>query len=361
MTHEPERLDGLRERIDKLDQKLVALLSERAKIVVDVGELKRDTETPIYAPHREREVLDRALAHNKGPLSNRTIEAIYRELMSGSFQLEKPLAIAHLAPIGSFSHIAATRHFGSSVECIGVPTIDRVFREVAAGHCAYGLVPYENSTSGSITDTLDAFQNHDVTIYAEALIDIRHCLLCNGPTNEITTIASKPQVITQCRKWLAAMYPHVTILETASSAEAVKRAADDPRIAAIGSRLAAHEHEVKIAIENVQDRAENITRFLILAKEAAKPTGDDKTTIMFTTKHEPGALVDVLAAFRDNGINLSHIDKRPSGRVNWNYTFYIDADSHRDTAELQTAVSNASAFCTSIEILGSYPKAGQVL
>jgi chorismate mutase/prephenate dehydratase len=361
MTNEPERLDDLRDKIDTLDKQLVALLSERAKVVVDVGELKRDSETPIYAPHREREVLDRALAHNKGPLSSRTIEAIYRELMSGSFQLEKPLAIAHLAPIGSFSHIAATRHFGSSVDCIGVPTIDRVFREVASGHCAYGLVPYENSTSGSITDTLDAFQNHDVTIYAEALIDIRHCLLCNGPTKEITTIASKPQVFTQCRKWLAEMFPNVKMIETASSAQAVKLAAKDSHFAAIGSQLAAQEYAVEIAVENVQDRAENITRFLVLAKETANPTGNDKTTIMFTTKHEPGALVDVLAAFRDNEINLSHIDKRPSGRVNWNYTFYIDADSHRESPELIKAVNNASEFCTSIDILGSYPKAGQVL
>jgi chorismate mutase/prephenate dehydratase len=361
MTDNPGRLEEMREKIDTLDQQLVALLSERAKVVVDVGELKRDTKTPIYAPHREREVLDRAMTLNKGPLSNKTIEAIYRELMSGSFQLEKPLAIAHLAPLGSFSHIAAIRHFGSSVECIGVPTIDRVFREVAAGHCAYGLVPYENSTSGSITDTLDAFQNHDVTIYAEALIDIRHCLLCNGPTNEITSIASKPQVITQCRKWLGAMFPNVELIETASSAGAVKLAANDPHIGAIGSALAGQEHNVEIALEDVQDRSENITRFLILAKEAAQPTGQDKTTIMFTTKHEPGALVDVLAAFRDNGINLSHIDKRPSGRVNWEFTFYIDADAHQDTPELKQAVITATEYCTSIELLGSYPKAGQVL
>jgi len=361
MTDNPERLHGLREKIDTLDLQLIALLTERAKVVLDVGEFKRDTKTPIYAPHRERKVLERVLAHNKGPLSDRTIEAIYRELMSGSFQLEKPLAIAHLAPIGSFSHIAAIRHFGSSVDCVGVPTINRVFREVAAGHCNYGLVPYENTTSGSVTDTLDAFRDHDVTIYAEALIDIRHCLLCNGPTNEITKIASKPQVITQCRKWLAEMFPNVELIETPSSAQAVTLAATDPHIGAIGSALAGHEHSVEIALENVQDQSENITRFLILAKEAAQPTGDDKTTIMFTTKHEPGALVDVLAAFRDNGINLSHIDKRPSGRVNWNYTFYIDADAHRDTPELKQAIKTATKHCTSIELLGSYPKAGQVL
>ncbi len=358
---EQNGLDDLRKQIDELDKKLVELLSKRANVVVEVGKFKRDTETPIYAPHRERAVLDRVLAANNGPLSDKTIEAIYRELMSGSFQLEQPLKIAHLAPNGSFSHIAAIRHFGSSVECVGVPTIERVFREVAAGHCNYGLVPYENSTSGSITDTLDAFQEHDVTIYAEALIDIRHCLLCNGPTNEITRIASKPQVITQCRKWLAAMFPNVELIETASSAQAVKLAKDDSHTAAIGSELAAHEHDVEIAIENVQDRPENITRFLILAKESAQPSSEDKSTIMFTTKHEPGALVDVLAAFRDNGINLSHIDKRPSGRTNWDYTFYIDADAHKDSDDLQSAVKTANEFCKSIEVLGSYPKAGQVL
>lgn len=354
-------LDDLRIQIDELDHKLIELLSKRASVVVEVGKLKRDTKTPIYAPHRERAVLDRVLSANKGPLPDKTIEAIYRELMSGSFQLEKPLAIAHLAPKGSFSHIAAIRHFGSSVECVGVPSIERVFREVAAGHCAYGLVPYENSTSGGVTDTLDAFHEHDVTIYAEALIDIRHCLLCNGDPKHITSIASKPEVITQCRKWLTSMYPNVEIIETASSAKAVELAAEDSSIGALGSRLAAHEHGVEIAIENVQDRAENITRFLILAKEAAEQSGDDKSTIMFTTKHETGALVDVLAAFRDNGINLSHIDKRPSGRENWSYTFYIDADAHKDSVELQTAVESAGAFCKSIEILGSYPRAGQVL
>ena len=358
---ESQGLEELRKEIDELDRQLIELLSKRANVVVSVGQLKRDTETPIYVPHRERAVLDRVLAMNKGPLSDRTIEAIYRELMSGSFQLEKPLTIAHLAPTGSFSHIAAIRHFGSSVDCVGVQSIERVFREVAAGHCVYGLVPYENSTSGSVTDTLDAFNEHDVTIYAEALIDIKHCLLCNGDPKNIKAIASKPQVISQCRKWLTAMFPDVDIIETGSSAQAVTLAANDPQTAAIGSALASKEHGVDIAIDNVQDRSENITRFLVLAKEAAQPTGDDKSTIMFTTKHETGALVDVLAAFRDNGINLSHIDKRPSGRVNWNYTFYIDADAHRDTPELQAAVKTASNFCNMIDVLGSYPKAQQVL
>ena len=219
-------LNDLRHQIDALDTKLIALLSERANVVVNVGKLKQDTQTPIYAPHRERAVLDKVLAANKGPLSDKTIEAIYRELMSGSFQIEKPLSIAYLAPKGSFSHIAAIRHFGSSVECVGTKTIESVFREVAGGHCNYGLVPYENSTSGSITDTLDAFQDHAVSIYAEALIDIRHNLLCNGPKEDITHIASKPQVLSQCRKWLHSMFPHVEIIETVSSAAAVQKSSN---------------------------------------------------------------------------------------------------------------------------------------
>ena len=354
-------LDDLRQQIDTLDTTLVELLSERANVVVKIGEFKRDSETPIYAPHRERAVLDKVLAANNGPLSDKTIEAIYRELMSGSFQIEKPLAIAYLAPRGSFSHIAAIRHFGSSVECIGAQTIESVFREVAGGHCNYGLVPYENSTSGSITDTLDAFQNHDVSIYAEALIDIRHNLLCNGPKEQITHIASKPQVIAQCRKWLHAMFPHVEIVETISSAAAVQKASSDDTTAAIGSEPAGIEYGVEISMKNVQDRDENITRFLVLSKETAEPSGDDKSTIMFTTKHEPGALVDVLASFRDNGINLSHIDKRPSGKTNWDYTFYIDADAHQSEESLQIAVKTASEYCKSIEVLGSYPRAGQIL
>ena len=157
------------------------------------------------------------------------------------------------------------------------------------------------------------------------------------------------------------MFPNVVLVETASSAQAVQLAKEDIHTGAIGSELAGREHNVEVVLENVQDRPENITRFLILAKESALPSGDDKSTIMFTTKHEPGALVDVLAAFRDKGINLSHIDKRPSGRTNWDYTFFIDADAHQETQSHKGAVKIARAFCKSFEVLGSYPKAGQVL
>ena len=308
----PEGLDleALRRRIDAIDQRIVEALCERAAIVVDIGRVKRTDGTPIYAPHREREVIARALDRNPGPLGDRTIEAIYRELMSGSFALEMPLRVGYLGPPGSFSHVAATRHFGSSVEFDDLHEIAHVFEEVEAGRCHYGLVPYENSIGGGITDTLDAFQQHDVTIYAEALIDVTQTLLANVPPGAIERIYSKPQIFSQCRQWLAKQFPHAELVPTSSSSAAVRRAADEPGAAAIGSQLAGELYGVKPLFEHIEDKPNNVTRFLIIGREAAEPTGEDKTSIMFVTAHKPGALVDVLGVFRDASVNLSHIEKR---------------------------------------------------
>ena len=349
-------LDALRVRIDSIDEKIISALSERAQVVSDIGRSKRASGAPIYAPHRERQVLDRVIAANPGPLPDRTIEAIYRELMSGSFAIELPIRVAYLGPRGSLSHVAATRHFGSSVEFDGLDQIEDVFEEVAAGRARYGLVPYENSIGGGITDTLDAFPLHDVTVYAEAMIEVEQNLLANCPQDAITEIHSKPQIFSQCRHWLQKMFPEATQIPTLSSSDAVRHVKDAPHAAAIGTLLAGEIYGVHALFESIQDKANNITRFLIIASEAARPSGDDKTSIMFVTAHKPGALVDVLNDFRDAGINLSHIEKRPSGRVNWEYTFFIDVDGHIDDPALQQAVSAAQAHCVSLQVLGSYPR-----
>lgn len=354
-------MESLRRQIDEVDQRLIGVLSERARIVVEIGRAKRGDGTPIYAPHRERQVLDRAIAANPGPLSARTIEAIYRELMSGSFSLELPLRVGYLGPQGSFSHLAAVRHFGSSVEFDDLHEIDHVFEEVAAGRCNYGLVPYENSIGGGITDTLDAFQQHDVTIYAEALIEVSQTLLANCLPNEIERIYSKPQVFSQCRQWLAKHYPDAVQIPMTSSSAAVVKAADEPGAAAIGSELAGEIYGVKPLFHGIQDKPNNVTRFLIIGREAALPTGDDKTTIMFVTAHKPGALVDVLGVIREAGINLSHIDKRPSGKTNWEYTFFIDCDRHQSDEAMAKAIVDARDHCLSLKVLGSYPRAERML
>ncbi|MBC24024.1 MAG: chorismate mutase [Phycisphaerae bacterium] len=354
-------LETLRRRIDQVDETLVGALAERARIVQDIGRFKQGEGSPIYAPDRESRVLQRVLQLNDGPLPDTTIEAIYRELMSGSFMLEKPLQIAYLGPPGTISHTAALRHFGHSVEFCDMQQIDDVFKSVASGQCSYGYVPYENSIDGGITDTLDALQEHQVQVYSEALIEVKQCLLSNWPLEQIRRVCSKPQALNQCRRWLAANLPHAEIVPAASTAAAVITASKEEGTAAVGAVLAGEIYHVNVLLDSIQDKANNITRFLVISREHARPSGDDKTSLMFVTGHKPGSLVDVLAAFRDNQINLSHIDKRPSGRTNWEYTFFIDCDVHQDDPRMVNAIERASEHCVLIKVLGSYPRATRIL
>lgn len=362
-------LDSLRDRINRIDNDLIALLNERAAIVVEVGKLKRGSGIPIYAPHREAEVLKRAIAANAGPLPDRAIEGIYRELMSGSFALEHPLRIGYLGPPGSFSHMASVAQFGSSVDFENLHEIEGVFTEVQRGHVNYGLVPIENSTGGGIVETLDAFRDSrgDVTIYAEILISIRHNLLADCEPSEVKRIYSKPEIFGQCRKWLSTQYAGAELIAAPSSSRAVQMAREeleaDPSCgaAAIGSELAGQIYGVNMLFQDIEDNPNNITRFFVIAKEAARPSGDDKTSIMFRTADKPGALVSVLSVFERAGVNLTHIDKRPSGRENWAYTFFIDAQGHRDDANIAYAIREATAHCDELIVLGSYPRAARIL
>ncbi|MFG0305815.1 MAG: prephenate dehydratase [Phycisphaerales bacterium JB040] len=366
-------LEALRKQIDSLDKRLVKLLNDRAALVVQVGKVKRDSNTPIYAPHREAQVLARALGANKGPLPDRTIEGVYRELMSGSFALEQPLRIGYLGPPGSHSHASAVKHFGSSVEFEDLHQISGVFTEVIRGHVDYGLVPIENSTGGGITETLDAFMAHahEVTVYAEVQINIHHALLANCKPKDIRRIHSKPEVFAQCRHWLATQYPGAELIPAASSSRAAQTAAEDdnkaieigatPGSAAIGTALAGELYGLKVLFPRIEDNPNNITRFCVISRQKAKKTGDDKTSILFATEHKPGALVEVLGVFQAAGINLSHLDKRPSGRQNWSYAFFIDIDGHRDDPDVSAALSRAQAHCKELHVLGSYPRSKRIL
>lgn len=369
----PGKLDTLRRKIDGIDQRLVALLNERSSLVVSVGEHKRATGTPIYAPHRESEVLRNVLAANKGPLPNRSIEGVYRELMSGSFALEQPLRVGFLGPPGSFSHVAAVRQFGSSVEFDDLHQIAGVFTEVRRGHVDYGLVPIENSIGGGVVETLDAFRDvrGDLSVYAEVQIEVHHALLANCPPGSVRRIHSKPEVFDQCRQWLAVQLPNAELIPAASSSRAVQTAAEEcrtaikigaePGSAAIGSELAGQIYGVNTLFERIEDNPDNVTRFYVLARSQARRSGDDKTAIMFTAADKPGALASVLTVFHRAGINLTHIDKRPSGRTNWAYTFFIDAQGHRDDPGLARAVAKAAAHCQEIHILGSFPRSRRIL
>lgn len=366
---DPQQLDSLRDRIDEVDQRLVRLLNERAELVVEVGRYKRGSGTPIYAPHREKAVLDRVLGMNEGPLAARTIEAVYRELMSGSFHLEQPLRIGYQGPMGSFSHVAAVSHFGSSVEYEDLRAIEGVFVEVARGHVDYGLVPIENSTHGGSSETMDAFARHQhlLNVYAEVQLEVNRCLLANCKPSQVQTIYVSPLGASLCRNWLATQYPQAKLVTATNSAAAVIAAAADAQrepdagVAAVGSALAGKLHGLTTIFEHIEDQPNNITRFLILSRQQASICGEDKTSIMFTTDDQPGALVNVLSVFDKAGINLSHIDKRPSGRVNWEYQFFIDAVGHCDDDDFRATVDQAAEHCKDLKILGSYPQSKRVL
>ncbi len=361
-------LAELRVKIDDVDRRLIELLNTRAKLVVDVGKLKRGKGIPIYAPHREAAVLARVIGLNKGPLPERTIEAIYREMMSGSFYLEQPLRIGYLGPEGSYCHVAAMRHFGSSVEFEDLRAAEGAFVEVARGHVDYALAPIENTTGGGITETLDAFARyHDaVNIYGEVQLEVHRCLLSNAQPHEIERIYATRNVFGYCRKWLAVQFPLAVQRITASTADAVDQALADEadgqtNAAAIGSALAGEIHGLHVLFPDIEDEPNDITRFLILSKQKALPSGNDKTSIMFTTADKPGALVAVLSVFDKAGVNLTHIDKRPSGRVNWDYKFFIDAQGHRDDPEFAQVIEEARSHCKELTELGSYPASQRVL
>ena len=354
-------LDELRQRIDDLDHQLVQLINERAKVVVEVGELKSKTDKPIYAPDREKQVFARITEANEGPLPDKTLKAIWRELMSGSFFLERPLRIGYLGPNGSFSHTAAMLKFGQSVEYKPLTDIGSIFDEVSKGHCDLGLAPVENSTGGGVIETLDALTSSDVKICAEVLLAIHQNLLANCAPEDIKRIYSKPEVFAQCHKWLGATLKGIQTIPVASTARAAQMAAEEDGAAAIGSITAAELYGLKVIYENIEDIANNVTRFLVLAKEDSKPTDADKTAILFSTSHKAGALSDVLEVFKRHEVNLTNIESRPSKKREWEYYFFMDFIGHRTDENARKAVEEARKHCLQLSILGSFPRATELL
>ena len=353
-------LAPLRAEIDDLDAQIVQLLNRRAEVVVKVGKAKNVSNAAIYVPSREHAVFKRISELNKGPLLPKTLQAIYRELMSGSFALEKSLLIGYLGPQGSFSHLAAEHKFGASVEYRPLADIRAVFDEVTRGHCDLGIVPVERNIGGGVVDTLDSFIEADVCICAEVILEIHLNLLANCPIEQIKTVASKPEVFAQCRDWLTTSLQKVDLLPVASSAKAAEMAADQDDLAAIGSVLAAELYGLKIAFANIEDNPNNMTRFFVISKTPTAKTGTDKTAMMFTTVHKAGSLVEALNVFADHGINLTNIDTRPSKRRNWEYYFFVDADGHCEDENFQAALAEVKTHCGELHVLGSFPLADEL-
>lgn len=348
-------LGQLRAAIDGVDDRILELLRERAGLVEQVGELKDKTGEAYYAPEREEALLQRLVGANQSRLPESSLRAIYREILSSMRALEQTIKVAYLGPRATFSHQAAARHFGSAVELRPERTIGEVFEAVERGRAHYGVVPIENSQEGSVSATLDRFTDSDVQICSQIFLPVELNLLGHGPLDQVRKIYSHPQPFGQCRRWLAEHLPSAECVEVSSTARAAELAVAEDGAAALAGGLAGEEFGLPVLAPSIQDSSSNVTRFFVIGKKPARPSGRDKTSVMFAVQDQPGALAKALAPFEKEGISLTRIESRPSKRQAWEYYFFADLAGHAEEAKLAAALQELAGVCAFTRILGSYP------
>jgi len=351
-------LDELRREIDAVDDQILNLLNQRAQLAMEVGKVKAGENRDFHAPSREREIYERLTARNPGPFPGEALRSVYREIISASLALEAPMKVAFLGPKATFTHLATMQHFGLSAELVPQKSIPAVFVEVEKGRALYGVVPVENSTEGMVSHTLDMFMESDLKINAEVLLEVSHDLLSRtGRLEDVKKIYSHPQAIAQCRNWLDDNLPGVPVVDVASTALAAQIVSEDYTAAAIASEFAATQYDLKVVRKRIEDQVNNFTRFLVIGKKLADKGGDDKTSLMFSVKDEPGILYRMLEPFAKRGINLSKIESRPLKKKAWEYIFYLDLMGHISDPVVAEAIQELRNCCQFVKILGSYPRA----
>jgi chorismate mutase/prephenate dehydratase len=359
----PVDLSSIRERIDKVDREIQALISERARYAQQVGVSKGELASAVdyYRPEREAEVLRNVLKRNDGPLRDEEMLRLFREIMSACLAQQEPLKVGFLGPEGTFTQTAVYKHFGHSVRGLPFSTIDEVFQEVESGAADFGVVPIENSTEGTVNHTLDMFLTSPLKVSGEIELRIEQHLLGNQDgLDSIERICAHEQSLAQCRGWLREYLPHVELIGVSSNATGARRARDETGTAAIGGDAAAEVYDLKIMVSNIEDRADNSTRFLVIGRELLAPSGEDKTTVLISTSGTAGGagvLHALLQPFAAHGISMSRIESRPSRRKNWDYVFFIDVEGHAEEEPLCNALSELQAESSLFRIVGAYPKA----
>ena len=354
-------LEPIRQKIDELDRQLVKLVNERLVLAGEIGKIKRSQGGQIYVAEREDAVIRKVTGQNEGPIKNEALQAIYREIMSAAIALEKPLLIAYLGPEASNTHAAAMKKFGASVDYHAMATISDIFTAVEKGETDYAVIPIENSNEGSVRETLDSFVESDLKIVAQIYLEIAHALISNSPLEAIERVYSKDQALAQCRHWLQRHLPHAQLVDATSTSRAVQLAKEEPGTAAVASELAAEHYGVPIVEHNIQDKADNTTRFFVLGKKASGPAGQGKdlTSFLISLGDEAashsGALLKMLMPLAERGINLSKIESRPSKKRPWDYYFFIDVTGHYEDANMKQALGELKKFCPMVKWLGSYP------
>jgi chorismate mutase/prephenate dehydratase len=358
-TPTPE-LDELRVRIDAVDRVILEALNRRAQLVREVGSLKGRSGAPVYEAGRERQIVEQLERENTGPFPHAGLGPVFREIISATRSLEEPLSVAYLGPEGTFSHLAARRQFGALVGLRALPSIADVFGAVERGKADLAVVPIENTTEGIVTSTFDALAQHDVRICGESLLPVSLVLLSrSGRLEDVRRVASHPQPLAQCRRWLERNLPDAERVETPSTALAARQALRDGDVAAIGSAIAAEVYGLRIVESSIEDRSDNTTRFLLIARDAEPaPSGRDLTSVLFTLRQdEPGALHQLLAPFARHGVNLTSIQLRPMQGRSWEYLFFLDLEGHCSEARVADALREASGVALSHRVLGSFPRA----
>lgn len=353
-------LAEIRSRIDEIDKSLQELISERASCAAQVAMVKQQQgETGhFYRPEREAQVLRAVMKRNTGPLSNESIAGIFREIMAACLALEKPLSIAFLGPAGTYTHAAACKHFGNLIEPYSVNSIEEIFRLVEAEGANFGVVPIENSTEGMVNHTLDLLMNSTLSISGEVTLRIRHNLISKETAlSSIERVYAHQQSIAQCRIWLDRNLPNAERIAVNSNAEAVLIARDHEKSAAIAGRMAAELYDVAVMNPDIEDEPHNTTRFVVIGKYQAPPSGRDRTSLLVFAHNRPGSLYDLLKPLAKRKISMSNIESRPSRSGVWEYVFFIDIDGHHQDAALSEAIAEIEKSSAMVKILGSYPKA----
>lgn len=356
-------LAKIREQIDGLDQQLVKTLNERLTLAAEIGKLKRSQGGQIYVAEREDAVLRKVVDLNTGPIKDEALRAIYREIMSAAIALEKPLVIAYLGPEATNTHAAAMKKFGASVNYHAMATISDIFTAVEKGETDYAVIPIENSTEGSVREALDSFVESDLKIVAQIYLEVTHALISSTPFENIEKVYSKDIALAQCRHWLQRHLPHAQLIDAPSTSRAVQIAKDTPGTAAVAGELAAQFYGVPVIEKNIQDKADNTTRFFVLGKRPSGPVGNgrDMTSFIISLGDEAashsGALLKMLMPLANRGINLSKIESRPSKKRPWDYFFFIDVTGHYEDESMKEALVELKRFCPMVKWLGSYPVA----
>ena len=354
-----KNLKTLRRDIDRIDKRILDCLNRRASLTVQIGHLKEQKGQNVYSPGREREIYEKVLRLNRGPLSKETVEAIYREVISGARALERELIVAYQGPPLSYTHLAAQKVFGSRVVYQDVTTIGDVFTEVERARVDFGIVPIENSIEGTVGYTLDRFLESDLAVFSEVFLKIDHCLIGRVPSmKQARRLYYHPQAFAQCRTWLEENLQHLhpqEYVEVLSTSMAASMAAHHPNSVAIAHEDAARRYRLKILARSIGESHRNVTRFLILNQEGSKRTGRDKTSLVFSVKDRVGALHDILVPFKKNRVNLTKIESRPSRKKPWEYYFFVDLKGHPGERKVQRVLCSLEKQCTFLKILGSYP------